>query len=232
MCLRVRISRNGLKAKTNELMSIMGESDSLKADDQKVSIEQRNKSRLTLVMILVVAVVPVLAAYTMFFTGVGVPENTVNNGELVKAISLEKLVDGETWQAVSEEKKWRLFLPVGEHCNQKCQDNFYTTRQVHVRLGEKGLRVERYAINYGGVKGDEYLRSIAESHPRLKRADVELSVWNEWSAPLVEFNRNADSHFYLLVDQEGFAMMAYTDQHGNDLLKDIKRALRFSIDYQ
>jgi len=37
----------------------------------------------------------------------------------------------------------------------------------------------------------------------------------------------------LLIDQEGFAMMSYTTaQHGNELLKDIKRALKYSIDYQ
>ncbi len=210
----------------------MSELDQAVNQEKLVSPEQRRKSRRTLVLILAVAILPVLAAYTMFFTGVGVPDVTVNKGELIKAMSLEPLVDEDVWQTINSEKKWRLFLPVGENCNQHCQDNFYTTRQVHVRLGEKGLRVERYALNYGGSAGENYLDALAESHPELKRANVELSAWNDWSASLEEFKRRTESHFYLLVDQEGFAMMVYTDQHGNELLKDIKRALRYSIDYQ
>lgn len=188
--------------------------------------------KTTLLLIVAVALIPMVAAYTAFFTGIGVPDNTVNNGSLIKAMSLEPLLSEDEWQRLQDEKKWRLFLPLGQTCNQSCQDNFYTTRQVHVRLGEKGLRVERYALNYGGSAGQRYLDDIKGDHPVLQAATVDSSIWENWSETLAEFTAQTESHFYLLVDQEGFAMMVYTDQHGNDLLKDIKRALKYSIDYQ
>ncbi len=194
---------------------------------------KKSKSgRTTLIMILVVALLPVVAAYTMFFSGVGVPDNTVNKGALIKAINLESVVDADTWQRIQEDKKWRLLLPVGKQCNEACESNYYTTRQVHVRLGEKGVRIERIALNYGGEYGSAYLDSLSESHPLLKRVTVDSSVWDSWSESLEMFKEDKSSHFYMLVDQEGNAMMVYTDQHGNDLLKDIKRALKYSIDYQ
>lgn len=188
--------------------------------------------KTTLLLIVAVALIPMVAAYTAFFTGIGVPDNTVNNGSLIKALSLEPLLSEEEWQRLQDEKKWRLFLPLGKSCNKSCEDNFYTTRQVHVRLGEKGLRVERYAINYGGAAGQQYLDDIKADHPILQTVTVESSAWESWSETLADFKAETESHFYLLVDQEGFAMMVYTDQHGNELLKDIKRALKFSIDYQ
>ena len=196
---------------------------------------ERNKkrSRRNFLMIVAVAVLPVMAAYIMFFTGIGVPGNTVNKGELLgQPISMEALLPDDVWQTISADKKWRVFLPVDATCNARCEENFYTTRQVHIRLGEKSARVERYALNLDGAAGEAYLAGIAEDHPQLKTASVDGAQWREWSAPLAVYKEDRDNHFYLLVDQEGFAMMVYTDQHGNDLLKDLKRALKYSIDFQ
>ena len=62
--------------------------------------------------------------------------------------------------------------------------------------------------------------------------NVSDDVWRTWQQQLV-LPETVNNHYYLLVDQEGFAMMVYTSEiHGNDLLKDLKRALKFSIDYQ
>lgn len=206
------------------------------AADGKPSIDfesNKKRSRRTLLMIVAVALLPVLAAYTMFFTGVGVPENTVNKGELLESpMSIEPLLSDEVWQKISEDRKWRLLLPVTARCNEACEANFYTTRQVHVRLGEKGVRVERYALNIDGNAGEAYLAEIADAHPQLQTVTVAGELWSDWSKPLAAYENNRDAHYYLLVDQEGIAMMVYTDQHGNDLLKDLKRALKYSIDFQ
>lgn len=196
---------------------------------------ERNKqrSRRNLLLIFAVAVFPVAAAYVMFFTGVGVPGNTVNKGELLaQPMSIEPLLPENVWQTISADKKWRLLLPVDASCNVRCEENFYNTRQVHIRLGEKSERVERYALNLDGAAGEAYLASIAEQHPQLKTVSVSAAQWREWSASLAVYKEDRNNHFYLLVDQEGFAMMAYTDQHGNDLLKDLKRALKYSINFQ
>ncbi len=194
--------------------------------------QKRKKAKLTLIAILVVSITPILAAYTAFFTGIGVPDHTVNNGQLLsEPKSLQSLVSAEFWSELQENKKWRLMLPITDSCNESCQNNMYTTRQVHIRLGEKSVRVERFAINAANEVGQGVYDALKEEHPLLKLESVDPSVWKIWAKEIPELYQG-DQHVYLLIDQEGIAMMAYTTQHGNDLLKDIKRALKYSIDFQ
>lgn len=195
------------------------------------------KNNKTLLAIIGVAVLPVLAAYMAFFTGWGVPDNTVNAGQLlpnpIAMNALFKGVDSSVVSDIQTNKKWRIFIPVSADCLEDCQQNLYTTRQVHIRLSEKGKRLERYAINLGGEAGQSYLASIQAGHPYLKIAQADPQHWQSWLAQAQGGLEDGEEHFYFLVDQEGYAMMAYTrEQHGNALLKDIKRALKFSIDYQ
>lgn len=195
------------------------------------------KSRKPLIAILLVSILPIAGAYFVFFTGFGMPDDTVNAGRLISPANhvTEILADGNeaALQQINDDKKWRIFLPVPENCNDGCEKNLYTTRQVHIRLGEKSTRVERYAVNLAGDEGEQYLESIREAHPLLKHVNVNRARWDSWVG-VTDLNLDLEqTPYYLLVDQEGFAMMVYTaDIHGNDLLKDLKRALKYSIDYQ
>jgi len=196
-------------------------------------VSKKRKAKLTLLAIVAISALPIAAAYISFFTGVGIPVSTVNKGVILDPVlAVKTLLDEEQWQRFEDDKKWRILLPLSETCNQKCQNNFYVTRQVHVRLGEKGTRLERLVLNFGGDANAEFLEGLKSSHPLLRRIDVEPTLWRRWSETLAQYKRETESHFYLLVDQEGHAMMVYVDQHGNELLKDLKRALKYSIDYQ
>ncbi|WP_028875829.1 hypothetical protein [Teredinibacter turnerae] len=190
-----------------------------------------------------VALFPIVAAYTVFFTGVGVPAHTVNSGSLLpQPVNVTTLLAAdapEFLQAITGEKKWRLLLPVDSHCSDNlCTRNLYTTRQVHIRLGEKSDRLERVAINLEGIAGLARLEQLREAHPRLKIVSVPVAQWQSWlRSGGVDENQVLDTaqltSRYLLVDQEGYAMMEYAaDIPGGALLKDLKRALKFSIDYQ
>jgi len=194
----------------------------------------QKRSRWTLVAILVVAVLPVAAAYFMYFTGLGVPQDTVNNGRLLdRAVSVEALLPPEVWAKVQEDKKWRLLHVVNKRCESTCQERLYTTRQVHIRLGEKSVRVARMLANVGATADDSGVSALLEEHPRMVSFNVDEGTWQGWMSTSEMLTEEfASEDFYLLVDQQGLAMMAYTNQHGNDLLVDIKRALKFSIDYQ
>lgn len=189
----------------------------------------KSRSRKPLVLILVVSVLPVFAAYFIFFTGWGMPENTVNKGQFIEPVSLQPLVTEDEWARFQEDKKWRLVVPVNSPCEEACQQNLYTTRQVHIRLDQRSKRVERLAYFSEGISETEKGR-ILEAHPQLKV----LSARNaeSWFGSL-SLPESIATDYYLLVDQEGMAMMAYDgNQHGNEVLKDLKRAIKFSIDYQ
>lgn len=187
-----------------------------------------SKRRLwPLYAILAITVVPLALAYLAFFTGVGVPQTTVNEGELLKpALNVEELATQSDGIDFAAERKWRLLLPLQLPCEQPCQDLLYVTRQVHLRLNDKSERVERVAVNLAGEEGARYLDSIAAEHPLLERIDVAPEAYAAWAGAS---NLPAGEHYYLMVDQVGFAMMFYTPAHtGNQLLADIKRVLKYS----
>lgn len=204
-------------------------------DDKAVANKKQNQ--WTMKLIIIVALAPITLAYLMYFTGVGVPDNTVNNGVLLQTpVRLPEILEGdniEVQQRIEAQKKWRLFIPVYADCNEACQAILFTTRQVHIRLADKSERLERYAVNLNGQQGVSLLDDLAAEHPRMKAVNIEQDVWEAWlkaSGTAFDYQREP---YYLLVDQEGLAMMYYTaDIHGNLLLKDIKRALKYSIDYQ
>ncbi|SDK44239.1 hypothetical protein [Microbulbifer yueqingensis] len=178
-------------------------------------------------------VLPIAAAYVVFYTGVGMPDSTVNQGELLQPPrSIEPLHLAEEgtapFQLGSEEPKWRYLIVPGQDCAEKCEQLLYTSRQVHVRLGEKARRVERLLVNSAPLS-PERRAQLAEQHPRLRFVTVpepELRQLLEGTS-----HSGLDYPSALLVDQRGFAMMVYNNEHsGNQLLKDIKRLLKYSYE--
>jgi hypothetical protein len=191
--------------------------------------QNRKKMSWQLVAIVLVTLVPIVAAYVVYFTGVGVPQSRVNEGVLLEPArnlsDVLPLAQGDKPE-LAHNLLWRLIIPIPATCDQVCQRNLYITRQVHIRLGDKADRVERYAVNIGGSEGAAFLQSIAAEHPGLKSFSVAEDDWHKW---LAGTNMPVSEHAYLLVDQVGFAMMFYSVQHdGNQLLNDVKRVLRYS----
>lgn len=195
-------------------------------------VQTPKKNPWPLIAILAITLIPLIAAYVAYFTGMGVPDETVNEGQLLSPAknTADILADAEgDIPELANNLKWRLFIPIPEHCSEACQQNLYVTRQVHIRLAEKGERVERFAINIGGTDGAEFLQQIKAEQPGLRQFAVTQAAWQEWLRGTNVSEDLTDGHYYLLVDQVGFAMMFYTTDHdGNQLLKDLKRVLRYS----
>lgn len=194
---------------------------------------QKRKTPWPLIIIVTLSVLPLVGAYVAFYTGFGVPRSTVNEGLLLEpAVDIKPLLaeaDGPVPEFLGGNRRWRLLIPIGEQCNEACQQNLYTTRQVHVRLGREVTRLERYTVNLGGEQGQAFLHSIAAEHPKMETIQMDADLWESAFADtnLPEDWRN--DHYYVLVDLVGFAALAYNaDHHGNQLLEDIKRVLRHS----
>jgi len=192
--------------------------------------EAKPRSRRPLIIILVVSILPIALAYFVYFTGIGLPSRTVNAGHFIEpAKSVEALVGASTWSEFQADKKWRLIVPIGAPCDASCEKNLYTSRQVHIRLAQNSERVERYAAMTGQLQ-ETALAEIKKEHPRLTFLTTPVDDVNAWIDTLPDA---ISDDFYLLIDQEGRAMMSYDSSlHGNLVLKDIKRALKYSIDYQ
>ena len=189
--------------------------------------------RLQGISVIASVVLPIAAAYLVFYTGVGMPEGTINEGDLLKPpVDVAEMTfleaDSGPMQLANEEPKWRyLIVPAGE-CDNACEQLLYTSRQVHIRLSEKADRVERLLVTTTPLAA-ERRESLAEQHPRLRFVVLPEEAMAQLQRETGLLNRNQPE--LLLVDQEGFAMMDYDNHHsGNQLLKDIKRLLKYSYE--
>ncbi|WP_049722984.1 hypothetical protein [Gilvimarinus polysaccharolyticus] len=195
----------------------------------------KKRGQLQALLLMLIVALPMIAAYTIYHTGWGMPDGTVNQGVLlsppIQISDLAPQEQNETWDLTEESKRWRYVIPGNASCDKTCLDNLYLTRQVHIRLNEKAERVERIYLLQDEVLSPELTQHIKEQHPLLrvmtiKRSDLtEALKGSNFSDDPVAAGR------YFLMDQEGFLMLAYTPVHsGGELLKDIKKMLKNSYE--
>ncbi|WP_096086675.1 hypothetical protein [Agaribacterium haliotis] len=189
--------------------------------------EVRTGKKIPVLLILIlISVLPIALAYISFYTGFLFPKSTVNSGRFIDpAVSLHSLLNQQEWQRWNDDKKWRLAFFISNTCDESCQHQLYTSRQVHIRLDQRSKRVERVVFAYPRFFESMLWQALKTKHPRLKM--VKIKNIEDWLA-----QHQLPENQYYLVDQQGMLMMAYNKQTGNELLKDIKRALKYSIDYQ
>jgi cytochrome oxidase Cu insertion factor (SCO1/SenC/PrrC family) len=195
--------------------------------------QQQRRGRIMGATIMLVVLLPMVVAYGMFYTGIGIPTGTANKGILLdppqaaQDLDLREL-DGQEWRP-SGPKKWRWIIPGAAECSETCQQNLYLTRQVHIRLAEKSGRVERIYLLLDEQIDVATQNFLAHEHPHLHVLKAEPARLREaMKAAGIADDVNFDDH-YFLMDQEGIVMMAYTPAHtGQQLLDDIKRMLKYS----
>ncbi len=201
-------------------------------DQQK----QQRRGRLQAAAIMLIVILPMIIAYSVYYTGVGIPKGTVNKGQLIDPpqqiddLPLQTL-DGEAWRVSEQAKRWRWIIPGYANCNEQCQKNLYLTRQVHIRLAEKSGRVERLYLLLDDHIDAATLEFIHTEHPHVPIVKAPADAVKEL---LAQTNLPPDAiaaGHYFLMDQEGFVMMSYTPlDQGKDLLDDIKRMLKYSYE--
>lgn len=200
------------------------------ADKPAPDTRQPKRGNWQLRLIILVTLLPLVAAYVAFYTGWGVPDSTVNNGVLLTpAKDIKPLLDSGDPELVTftDHKLWRLVLPVAGSCDEACAQSLYLSRQVHIRLGGKAERIERIALALD-EPGSQYLASIAAQHPRLQVVELPPDAWQSWWHEAKLDKSRLGAGVYLLVDPQGMAFLAYSDRNdGNELLEDIKRILRY-----
>jgi hypothetical protein len=183
--------------------------------------------------LLVVAtlLVPMVAAYLIYQTGIGMPTGTINKGNLLQPpVNIDELTmfsdSGAQLDFSTQDKKWRLVVPAFGACAEQCREALYVTRQVHTRLNEKYPRVERWLVT--DINDPAFRQLLANEYPRITIVNVAADQWHSLLSESVESDPD-----YLMMDQNGFLMMGYQRaQHtGNDLLADLKRMLKFTREH-
>ncbi len=182
------------------------------------------------VLLFVIIALPMILALLIYKTGIGAPGSTINEGIMLspaKQVDAYTRADTDGQSLLASGKKWRLLIPYNATCGEACLSNLYVTRQVHIRLGEKARRVERVLVSLEGMT--PALEKLLLEHPRIRVMPVDNNAYSNWLAETSLPEGSNTLQHYFLVDENGFAMMAYNADHdGNKLLKDIKRVLKFT----
>lgn len=156
---------------------------------------------------------------------------STNHGSLVNPpLQLLELASEQSLvaeQAFSTHQKWTMLIRGDVQCDETCRDALYLTRQIHVRLDKSANRVQRVLLVEALPLDEDAAAYIEQEHKYLK-----LAVLTE--PALVEIEeavRREDGELpiFMLVDQDGWLMMAYYQHHeGNGMLKDIKHLLKIT----
>lgn len=195
-----------------------------------------NSSPIKGLLIFAALLLPMLAAYFIFKTGIGMPTTTVNKGDLLlPATSVVDLQlqdsNGKTVLPFIEPLQWRMIIAVDGECDKQCLRQLYVSRQVHIRLGEKAVRVERWLVNGGTPLSPRLKDHLQQEHPRLRVYQMDAGQWRHIFSDSSIAGHSANGHHIYYVDQQGYAMMSYNPTHqGADLLADIKRLLKYSYE--
>lgn len=188
------------------------------------------KTRLTLVMIVAVFLVPMVAAYLYRPSGEGGHYGTlVDPPRPLQEFQMTDLEGNPAGLDVVKEK-WTLLYVGGEECRETCRSNLYNIERVRLTQGKNMDRVQSLylaprsmedrvvtdtLVEYKGVQGYR----ISEAELRAMAPDID---WNRAAGP------GAPERVYV-IDPLGNLMMFYpggADPSG--MRKDLQRLLKVS----
>lgn len=199
---------------------------------KEIDPKARNRARLAFIGLVLLFVVPIVAAIVMHSIGGGVgTSHTVNRGELVKPARPvgEHVLLREQGEALPSDYfmgKWTMVYIDSGECNEDCQANLYTIRQSRLALGGEKERVQRLMVLTDG-KVSVNLRELLKEHFGM---DVVTAQSLESFANV--FNKDgatAATRRIYLVDPLGNLMMQYpVNMEPKGIIKDMERLLKYS----
>ena len=194
---------------------------------------QKRNNRLTIIGFLLLFTLPVILAWTAYFSGWFTDISTTNKGEWVyPIIDMNKLSPSYANQDALELQqggKWRLLVPgavsqcQNEETDKDCLLSLFEIGQAHKAMGKEIERIERVLYNADSAYTEAELSS-------LKERFVDLRVINGSKAP------GLDPSYIYLMDPLGNIILKYpavSNQEeaflkGRDIVKDLKKLLKLS----
>lgn len=185
--------------------------------------DEIRRSRIKAGMLFAIAIVPLLLATLMYYTGWGLPSSTTNNGEFVgseaRVLGLGlRDEEGRSFATrlmpENDEAKWWILISA-DQCGQACQNWLDLTQRVHQSLHRDADSVRR-----GFISNDDTIPDT-EKHARLV-----LLRDAGGGNPLLRHARNRETTTVFVADPMGNLVLRYDGRHdGTDLLEDIEHLL-------
>jgi hypothetical protein len=181
------------------------------------------RARLSLILIALVAVAPMLAAYALYYSWR--PTSFTNYGELITptpiANSVVRQADGREFRFDAFKGKWVLLMVDSGSCNEFCRRKLYDMRQVRLTQGKDMDRIERaWLVDDRERPADAIIAQYAGTHVLAAESSPLLSQ--------LPARGSIRDHIYI-VDPLGNLMMRYPrDADPSKMKKDIIRLLKAS----
>lgn len=189
------------------------------------SEEETRRARQKTALLFAVAIVPLVIATAMFYTGWGIPGSTTNNGEFVDGQEqvLDQGIrdsDGQPFRSrflqENEDAKWWI-LVTAEQCGDTCIEWLDKTASAHQLLHKDWHRARRGFISRDGTvpEGANDQRLIRLSAPEAN--------------PLSKYTAEDANTTVFIVDPMGNLVLRYDQRHsGEDVLEDLEHLLEVS----
>lgn len=181
-----------------------------------MSLDQQQKSRRSMVLLVAIFLVPVILAklaLTFHWFDYGV----TNKGTLVEGeLNLEKL----GLSAPKTEKSWLLIYAQLQECDQYCQQVLASVTNTYTALGKEMPRVQPLLLS---------------SLPLNQRLQAQLKKWS-WQQLPDQVSSYINSSQVLIVDPLGNVVLSHTPPQeakqlpffGKEILVDLKKLLKYS----
>lgn len=186
-------------------------------------IRQRNRGRRTLILLAVVFLGPLAAAFALYYGDIWKPSGVAVNGLLIqppRPLPTESLLTGADAPRFSD--LWTLVVVAPGACAEPCRTALVESRQVRRALGDKRDRVQRiWLVSAGNADArfvreeHPYLATVPSSEPRL--------------APVLEIIGEVEPGEVLVVDPLGNLMMRFPPGTSMRAMHtDLKKLLKIS----
>jgi len=186
--------------------------------------------------IWLIALVPLVIAWTMAYTGFGLPGGTKNKGEL-----MPKGMTVPTALIEAQGSHWGLVV-VSDTCNNSCQQQLYRAQQLYIAMGKEAERLQTVWVSNADRRETEDLsvnvkfKDLTENANEKTRTLVEVNFQKmaqlNDSRTFNWFNDNKipwQDHSIFFVDPNGILVLRFNPElSGRDMMSDIKWLLKAS----
>ncbi|WP_394173880.1 hypothetical protein [Thalassotalea litorea] len=183
-----------------------------------MSVTDKSKSRLSLVLVIGVFVVPVILA-KLALTNQWFNEGVTNQGALLdQPLDLTEL--GVNTDAI--DKQWLIIYGLPQTCDEKCDQTLFSINQSYLALGRETPRVTPVVMDPVGTH-QALITRLNQQHWQIQASSLQAKL------------RVLPSQIYI-ADPLGNVMMIYPrpeteqqfKQFSKDLLSDMRKLLKYS----
>ena len=189
--------------------------------------EARRRGRRSLLILAAIFLLPVFAAFALYYGNLWRPGGSASKGELIHparplAVSGLKHADGSPAGGDVLTGKWSIVYIGDGACDADCRTALVFARQTRLALNNEMTRVQRVFLSTGHCCASAY---FAAEQPGLIALDASAA---DAQSLLGQFPANHQNSLYI-VDPLGNLMMRHDAAHtSKGLLTDLKKLLKLS----